>query len=304
MIKNSVGRGGMNYPVDVKIVQRLLNKYVGRQSISYFKKLREDGVCGSQTINAIKIFQSNVVGLASPDARIDAGGVTIRKLQQYDNANNTAVKLPFAAIITTALVYTPKNPINNSPSTTTAAPKQPNLTAFANANTDPRQLKTREAVGQVYGTISSNKTWAEQAKYLRPFTIPQNVTSHKDYNWINVYDPKKRKVSTMWCNVSMHSFLQKAFTNLLDNNLISELKEYGGSHSIRATRGTTRWSAHSWALAIDLNMTENGLGVVPKLTKPFVKCFTDAGFGWGGYYSRQDGMHFTIAGFDMPSKQA
>ena len=100
----------------------------------------------------------------------------------------------------------------------------------------------------------------------------------------------------------MHSFLKSALKNLSDRGLLSELKEYGGCYSIRATRGTTKWSAHSWALAIDLNMSENGLGKTPKLSKEFVKCFTDAGFGWGGDYSRKDGMHFTIAGFDMPAK--
>ena len=38
------------------------------------------------------------------------------------------------------------------------------------------------------------------------------------------------------------------------------------------------------------------------MDKNLVKCFTDAGFGWGGNYSRPDGMHFTLAGFDMPAK--
>ena len=50
-------------------------------------------------------------------------------------------------------------------------------------------------------------------------------------------------------------------------------------------------------------MTGNGLGEKPTMPSDFVACFTDAGFGWGGNYSsRKDGMHFTIAGFDIPKK--
>ena len=101
----------------------------------------------------------------------------------------------------------------------------------------------------------------------------------------------------------MHSFLDTSLKNLKDRKLLSDLKEFGGSHAIRATRGTTNWSAHSWALAIDINMTGNGLGKTPAMSEKFAKCFTDAGFGWGGKYSRKDGMHFTIAGFDMPAKK-
>jgi len=50
-------------------------------------------------------------------------------------------------------------------------------------------------------------------------------------------------------------------------------------------------------------MTGNGLGKIPSMSKEFAECFIDAGFGWGGKYSRKDGMHFAIAGFDMPAKK-
>lgn len=297
MIKSSVGKGGVNKKKDVTLVQELLNNYQSTQAKVYFKKLKEDGAVGKNTLYAIKIFQVHVVGLAHPDCRIDAAGKTMKYLQCYSSS-----LLPSSTIISTILAFIAKHANNQTPVKKSEQIKQPQKLASANDKTDPRKLKTRQEIAQVYGVISADKIWADKTKYYKPFAIPQNITSHKDYNWINVYDPKKRKVTKIWCNSSMHSFLAKALQNLYANNLLSELKEYGGTHCIRATRGTTHWSAHSWALALDLNMSENGLGKTPKLSKEFVKCFTDAGFGWGGYYSRKDGMHFTLAGFDMPKK--
>ena len=302
MIKNSVGRGGLNKKTDVKIVQQLLNNYINTQYIIYFENLTEDGICGNKTIEAIKVFQSHVVGLSSPDCRVDVAGNTMRNLQRYGAGKHTMP--PLGTATSSAFVFTQKNAANNTTIKNKSLLKSPNKTASANSNTDPRKLKTRAATAQVYGTITSAKVWADKSKYLKPFVIPDDIKSHEDYNWINTYDPKKRKVSKIWCNISMHKHLKKALTNLKNKDLISELKEFGGCHNIRATRGTTNWSAHSWALAIDLNMSENGLGATPKLSTEFVKCFTDAGFGWGGYYGRKDGMHFTIAGYDLPSKQA
>jgi hypothetical protein len=54
-------------------------------------------------------------------------------------------------------------------------------------------------------------------------------------------------------------------------------------------------SLHSWGIAVDVNAFSNGLGKEPTLSAGFVKCFTDAGFDWGGVWKRKDGMHFQLA---------
>jgi hypothetical protein len=69
-------------------------------------------------------------------------------------------------------------------------------------------------------------------------------------------------------------------------------RKYENSTSPQA--GARYLSTHAWALAIDVNAFENGLGKKPKLSAAFVKCFTDAGFVWGGTFARLDGMHFEL----------
>ncbi len=54
-------------------------------------------------------------------------------------------------------------------------------------------------------------------------------------------------------------------------------------------------SLHSWGIAIDVNAAWNGLNKEPVLSAGFVKCFTDAGFEWGGTWKRKDGMHFQLS---------
>ena len=53
-------------------------------------------------------------------------------------------------------------------------------------------------------------------------------------------------------------------------------------------------SLHSWGVAIDVNAAWNGFGKKPTLSKEFVKCFTDAGFDWGGLWAKPDSMHFQL----------
>lgn len=101
--------------------------------------------------------------------------------------------------------------------------------------------------------------------------------------------PKK-----IYCNRLMVEPLKKAFLNLKVSHKVIELKTWDGCFNIRKKRGLNSMSLHSWGLAIDVNAFENGLNASPKLSQEFVKCFTDAGFEWGGTWTRKDGMHFQL----------
>jgi hypothetical protein len=102
--------------------------------------------------------------------------------------------------------------------------------------------------------------------------------------------PKK-----IYMNKDMVEPLKKAFGNLISRGFVEELKTWDGCFNIRKKRGGSTMSLHSWAIAVDVNAFENGFGKEPKLSSGFVKCFTDAGFDWGGTWKKKDGMHFQLS---------
>jgi len=99
----------------------------------------------------------------------------------------------------------------------------------------------------------------------------------------------------IYCNKDLIKPLEAAFKALIATGCVNELKTWDGCFNIRKKRGLSSMSLHSWAIAIDVNAFENGLGVAPKLSTQFVKCFTDNGFDWGGTWQRKDGMHFQLS---------
>lgn len=99
----------------------------------------------------------------------------------------------------------------------------------------------------------------------------------------------------IYCNKDLIQPLQAAFKALIGTGCVNELKTWDGCFNIRKKRGLASMSLHSWGIAIDVNAFENGLGVQPKLSAKFVKCFTDNGFDWGGTWTRKDGMHFQLS---------
>ncbi len=109
----------------------------------------------------------------------------------------------------------------------------------------------------------------------------------------------------IYCHKAMIEPLSNAFDNLITTGKVKELITWDGCYNFRAIRGyEKRWAAtgnikylsvHSWGCAIDVNQAWNRLGEKPTLTPEFVKCFTLAGFDWGGYWKRLDGMHFQLS---------
>jgi len=102
--------------------------------------------------------------------------------------------------------------------------------------------------------------------------------------------PKK-----IYCNKAMVAPLDQAFKNINDRGLAAQVKTYDGCFNIRKKRGATSSSLHSWGIAIDINAAWNQFGKPPTMSAELVKCFTDAGFDWGGKWSKPDGMHFQLA---------
>lgn len=98
----------------------------------------------------------------------------------------------------------------------------------------------------------------------------------------------------LYCNKDLIKPLTVAFKNLISTGYVKELKTWDGCFNIRQKRGAVTKSLHSWGVAIDVNAAWNQMGKEPKLSVGFVKCFTDAGFDWGGSWAYPDGMHFQL----------
>lgn len=124
-------------------------------------------------------------------------------------------------------------------------------------------------------------------------------------------DPEKEKNMLLWdvptrlelgvipkkiyCNVDLVKPLERALKNIIDRGLITQLKTWDGCFNIRTKRGSDTRSLHSWGVAIDINAAWNQFGKKPTLSKELVACFKEAGFDWGGEWSKPDGMHFQLA---------
>lgn len=99
----------------------------------------------------------------------------------------------------------------------------------------------------------------------------------------------------LYCNVDMVAPLGQAFENIIKRGLIDQVKTFDGCFNIRKKVQGTTPSIHSWGVAVDINAAWNGYGKKPTMSKELVACFTEAGFDWGGYWSKPDGMHFQLS---------
>ena len=136
-------------------------------------------------------------------------------------------------------------------------------------------------------TVSSSTC---QVKYGNPeketHMILWDVPAHLEIGAI----PKR-----LYCNGDMIVPLGQAFENIIQRGLIDQLKTFDGCFNIRKKVQGNSPSLHSWGVAVDINAAWNGYGKKPTMSKELVACFADAGFDWGGVWSRADGMHFQLS---------
>lgn len=135
---------------------------------------------------------------------------------------------------------------------------------------------------QCFAKWGDPNTRADEGKYMVLWDVP----SHLELGVI----PKR-----LYCNRAMIAPLTAAFENIINRGLVSQLKTWDGCFNIRKKRGATSQSLHAWGIAIDINAAWNQFGRAPTMSPELVKCFTDAGFDWGGVWSKPDGMHFQLA---------
>ena len=132
-----------------------------------------------------------------------------------------------------------------------------------------------------------------QSKYFELWVVDSDILEafkHVKFSALGTIGfPKK-----IFLNKDMKKPLQNALRTLICRELTEELETWDGVFVIRTKRALTSLSLHSWAIAVDVNQSENQLNMTPKLSKEFVKCFTDCGFDWGGTWARKDGMHFQL----------
>ncbi len=118
----SVGRAGVNRAADVIIIQNLLNK-VPPPSGGSNVRLLVDGICGAKTNEAIHTFQTRHFGPAMTDGRVDPGGRTLGKLNDFDDdapsiptlTTSSTLRCPHGGIVTGTLAKMPTFGQNSGP---------------------------------------------------------------------------------------------------------------------------------------------------------------------------------------------
>ena len=145
------------------------------------------------------------------------------------------------------------------------------------------------------------------AKYGQPGDPDQLTTLHLPYPMRIAWDLSKT-VTKISCHKLIADNLRAVFDDLLSHYGLPKIQElgidlFGGCVNVRLMRGSkTKWSRHSWGIAVDLDPARNQLKenhttarfARPEY-KPMIDIFYKHGFKGLGREQDRDWMHFEIA---------
>lgn len=143
-------------------------------------------------------------------------------------------------------------------------------------------------------------------KYGQPGDPDNLTTIVLPYQMRIAWDLTKN-VSKIQCHKLIADNLKAVFNDLLTHYGYDRIKElgidlFGGCVNVRLMRGSkTKWSRHSWGVAIDLDPARNQLKETSKTArfarpeyKPLIAAFYKHGFIGLGPEQNRDWMHFEI----------
>ncbi len=111
--------------------------------------------------------------------------------------------------------------------------------------------------------------------------------------------------------IECHEYCAAAYRDVLEDILdrlgLETIKKYGlnvfhGCHVERRIidpktwKPGLWWSIHTWGMAFDHVAALGPNGSPSIMPWHFVEPFLLRGFGWGGHWQTQDGMHFSVTG--------
>lgn len=116
----------------------------------------------------------------------------------------------------------------------------------------------------------------------------------------------KKSVTKIQCHKLIADRLKAVFDELLQVYGLEQLQAlgidlFGGCYNLRKERGGSKWSKHSWGIAIDLDPERNTLKETSKTArfarpeyKAMIEIFYKHGFVGLGPEKNYDWMHFEI----------
>ena len=235
-ISGSVGKGGSNAEADVILVQQRLNVHVAALGLP---SLVVDGDPGDNTIEAIRRYQKMVLGVGSPDGRVDAGGATWKALEAGKTVSAPPLPASNAALSGAAWWHANQARFPNSNKLVDLVPPfRDNAVRFtgalAAAGASVRVSSTLRHPSRAY---LMHFSWKIAKGMIAPGQVP--ARPGVDINWDHGNLAKSKKAAQEMVNLFGMNFIASLTSNHIQGEAIDMTIGWTGNLNIVDATGKT-----------------------------------------------------------------